>query len=313
MARIGATTEPAVINRRSSSLEKAPQLVRQLSSDGIVNLHADTKSEYSMNNGAPRSLKAALEAVTDSSRSSIGSDTASETASEEDYDALKHDPSAVVAGGKGGGYTQGTGTLETAKTYDELKAPSDKKLRPGTPRLKSIEVTLNKLTENGRYILRAEDEALKELLKVGIVRVWFLLTWYGKLLKNFQESNPTDSKRRSKFSDLVFTRQFTAFDRNNTDSADSPFHGFFTLFWLGIAIFMVKIAAENYSQHGNPFGTNEIMALMFHRDVVVLGVSDGVMCAITGFGLILQKLIYRGWLSWNKTGWIIQSVSKPNY
>ena len=125
-----------------------------------------------------------------------------------------------------------------------------------------------------------------------------------------QERNPASAKkRRSKFSDLVFTRQFTAFDRQNADSADSPFHGFFTLFWLGTAIYMIKLAAENWRQHGNILGSNEIMGLMFRRDVMVLGLSDGVMCGITGFGLILQKLIARGLISWENEGWIIQSVS----
>jgi sterol O-acyltransferase len=107
---------------------------------------------------------------------------------------------------------------------------------------------------------------------------------------------------------LVFSRQFTAFDRQNVDSADSPFHGFFTLFWLGTAIYMIKLAAENWRQHGNILGSNEIMGLMFHRDVMVLGLSDGVMCGVTGFGLILQKLIFKGLLSWDREGWIIQSV-----
>jgi len=41
----------------------------------------------------------------------------------------------------------------------------------------------------------------------------------------------------------------------------------------------------------------------------MLGLSDGVMCAATGFSLILQKLIRRGFLSWDREGWIIQSVS----
>lgn len=140
---------------------------------------------------------------------------------------------------------------------------------------------------------------------------------YGTIPKKFarnlsnikQEKNPAAAKRRSKFSDLVFTRRFTAFDRNNTDSADSPFHGFFTLFWLGTAIFMMKVGAENWRQHGNILGTNEILGLMFHRDVMVLGLSDGVMCGATGFGLLLQKVIRHGFISWNKTGWIIQSVS----
>ena len=73
---------------------------------------------------------------------------------------------------------------------------------------------------------------------------------------------------------------------------------------------MIKIAAENWRQHGNILGTNEIMGIMFHRDLIVLGLSDGAMCAATIFGLGLQRLIFRGALSWNKQGWIIQSVCK---
>jgi sterol O-acyltransferase len=96
--------------------------------------------------------------------------------------------------------------------------------------------------------------------------------------------------------------------RQNTASADSPFHGFFTLFWLGIAIFMIQIAAKNWQAHGNILGTNEILGIMLHRDLMVLGLSDGVLFAATGFGWILQKLILRGWLSWDSTGWIIQNV-----
>lgn len=95
----------------------------------------------------------------------------------------------------------------------------------------------------------------------------------------------------------------------NADTAESPFHGFFNLFWLGTAIYCVQLLAYNYQKHGNPLGSNEIIGLMFRRDVMVLGLSDGVLCAATGFGLVLQQLIYRGLISWNKEGWIIQSVS----
>lgn len=108
---------------------------------------------------------------------------------------------------------------------------------------------------------------------------------------------------------MVFTRQFTAFDRQNVDSADSPFHGFFTLFWLGTALFTIQLGAENWRQYGNILGSNEIMGLMFSRDVMVLGLSDGALCGATGFGLILQWMIYKGWISWDREGWIIQSVS----
>jgi sterol O-acyltransferase len=124
-----------------------------------------------------------------------------------------------------------------------------------------------------------------------------------------KEKDPAKAKRRSKFSDLVFTRQFTAFDRQNPDSADSPFHGFFVLFWLGVVFAACRLIIANYLEHGNILGTNEIMGLMFHRDVVVLGLSDGMMCFFfTTFGFILQKLIAAGYITWNKEGWIIQSV-----
>jgi len=135
--------------------------------------------------------------------------------------------------------------------------------------------------------------------------------WY--IANTRQERDPASAKkRRSKFSDVLFTRQFTAFDRQNADSAGSAFHGFFTLFWLGTAIYMIKLAAENWRQHGNILGSNEIMGLMFHRDVMVLGLSDGAMCGLTGFGFLLQKLIARGFISWDNEGWIIQSVSPGN-
>lgn len=107
----------------------------------------------------------------------------------------------------------------------------------------------------------------------------------------------------------MFTRQFTAFDRLNADSAESPFHGFFTLFWLATAIYTAQLFVSNWQHHGSILGSNEIMAIMFHRDKILLGVSDGVMCGATGFGLILQKFIQKGYLSWNREGWIIQSVS----
>lgn len=294
--------QPSEISR-SSSLDKVPQLVGQLNSNGTVKVKADPTYTKSSRTSHPQSLKMALNAVADSRRDSSGSgDSAiSDTASEEDYDALQHDPTSVVVGAKGGGFViEANGTSgattglngDSKKTYEEI-VPKPKS-RPGAPRLQSIPVTLNKLKEKGRYILTADDGALREILRVGIER----------------ERDPASAKkRRSKFSDLVFTRQFTAFDRQNPDSTESIFHGFFTLFWLGTAIFTIRLFGENWRVHGSILGSNEIMEIMFHRDVLVLGLSDGAMCLATGFGWILQRLIYRDLLSWDKQGWIIQAVS----
>ncbi|GAB0135756.1 hypothetical protein EsDP_00004083 [Epichloe bromicola] len=88
-------------------------------------------------------------------------------------------------------------------------------------------------------------------------------------------------KQRRKFRDYLFTHQFSAFDPHNLAAANSPFHGFYTLFWLAVALFMLKISVKNWMMYGTPFGSNEIMKTMFHRDVIVLLLSDGIMCGLT--------------------------------
>lgn len=73
-------------------------------------------------------------------------------------------------------------------------------------------------------------------------------------------------KQRRKFRDHLFTHQFSAFDPHNSPAANSPFHGFYTLFWLAVALFMLKISVNNWVMYGTPFGSNEIMKIMFRRD-----------------------------------------------
>ena len=86
---------------------------------------------------------------------------------------------------------------------------SDKRSRPG------IAVKLEKIDKVGHYKVRAEDNELRSLLKEGFER----------------SKDGGMKKRRSRFRDLVFTKQFTAFDRHNPASSTSIFHGFFSLFW----------------------------------------------------------------------------------
>ncbi|KAK3316737.1 MBOAT family protein [Apodospora peruviana] len=119
------------------------------------------------------------------------------------------------------------------------------------------------------------------------------------------------AKRRPKFADLVFSRTFSAFDRQNTAAANSPFHGFFTLFWMAVFFFILKIAADNWKKTGSPLGTNEIMKSMFRRDLFVLLLADGVMCGMTGVSWVLQRLVRRdgrSWLIWDRWGWVVQNI-----
>lgn len=42
--------------------------------------------------------------------------------------------------------------------------------------------------------------------------------------------------------------------------------------------------------------------------VVVLLLSDGVMCALTGVTWLIQLLVAHRHLTWNREGWIVQHV-----
>ncbi|KAK4191084.1 hypothetical protein QBC35DRAFT_488130 [Podospora australis] len=125
---------------------------------------------------------------------------------------------------------------------------------------------------------------------------------------HLQPNRDDRSKRQGKFTDLVFSRKFSAFDGRNTDAANSPFHGFFTLFWMGVFLFVVKIGADNWRIHGNPLGTNEIMKGMFGREVLIMLFADGVMCASTGVSFLLQKLVQKEIIGWDRSGWILQNI-----
>ena len=223
---------------------------------------------------------------------------------QDDYDMLDLDPKAVLRGSRGGGlHTEPTLDIpqraDLTTQYESMlgtdasrPSPDDviSSVRDKPERRPSFSIKLRGTGEKGRYILKANDPELREILR--------------KWLQG--EMRVKDAKKRTRFSDLVFTRQFSAFDRQNSEK--SPFHGFYTLFWLATFLMLVRIAAGNWKVHGSIFGRNEILSMMFHRDVIVLGLTDGFMCASTVFCLLLQKAISAEYLSWNRHGWIIQNV-----
>lgn len=177
----------------------------------------------------------------------------SDDSSEEDYDALKLDADTILPGSKGAGAelqqdlkldTQGTEPIETQMVLDGNRGSYE--LRPtskgttngnGLPALNrrtSIHVVLEKTNRKGRYVLTAEEPEVRELLRKTV---------------EAELSQADPKKRRKGFRDLVFTRQFTTFDRQNPLSASSPFYGFFTLFWLCMAMLLIRVAAHNWVEY----------------------------------------------------------------
>ncbi|KAF7904934.1 uncharacterized protein EAF01_005456 [Botrytis porri] len=294
MVRMASTTAPPPM---TMSFPSDPAHPTQHSSDEHSRKNGVGNSKPIQTPNSPsrrkdsQSLQMALETVDRKWRESSESDSL------EDYDTLEPDPTSMVTRGEGGILDTDIDLPEIPQTvYAELKVQSQQSWQ-GTKRRKSIPVTLNKLQKNGQgiYTFKADDNELRDLLK-------------GTVAHYAQDVASGESKKRTKFSDLVFTKKFTAFDRHNNIIADSPFHGFFTLGWLAFVVFVLQLAFANWRVHGNILGTNEIMKMMFHRDLIVLGLSDGVMCFSTGFGLVLQESIYRGYIDWNREGWIIQSA-----
>jgi sterol O-acyltransferase len=233
---------------------------------------------------------------------------------DEDYDALKPNPETIVKGGRGGGMGQdqvlnGTQTDGFAKrvprtprderTFEGIRASTAGTKAKTVNRRRSIQVVLETTGRKGRYILTADDPEFREILKSHLDREACAL-------------DPSKRQRKT-FRDLVFTRQFTTFDRQNPLSSESPFHGFFTLFWIGMGLLLAKVAAQNWRSTGSVLGNAELLHMMTDRDLVVLGLTDGIMCMGTIFGLGLQKLILHDYLSWNRAGWIIQNFWQTFY
>lgn len=71
---------------------------------------------------------------------------------------------------------------------------------------------------------------------------------------------------------------------------------------------LFKIAENNWKMYSSVWRRYEILRLMLHKDVLVLAITDGILCESTIFCLFLQRAIRVGYLQWNNSGWIIQTV-----
>jgi len=165
---------------------------------------------------------------------------------------------------------------------------------PVENRRKSIQVVLEQSGNKGEYTFTAKDPVFQDVLQSGLRKE------AEKLLGN--------EKIKNKPRDLIFTQQFTAFDRQNSSAAHSPFRGFFVLFWIAMGFILARVAAGNYRTKGSIFGDAEILHLMVDKDLFVMLTTDAAMCAASSFGFFLHKAIAKDYLTWNGSGWLIQSL-----
>ena len=269
----------------ADTLDRAPRLAGHLSAEGIANLDTDDAL----------SRKGSSVSVTTNGSATIPTNTNHTSGYDyeedlEDYDRQKPEMDAMV---------RAAAAAATPALFQNHNQKDHESYEEKTSRPKSIPVRLEKTDKRGKYMLRADDKEFATLLKDGIER---------------QKTGGVDAPaKRGAVRDLVFTRRFSTFDRQNPQNYESPFFGFFTLFWLCMALMLVQIAAKNWRAHGSILGENEIFKLMFSKDVMLLGVTDGALCAGTSFGFILHKLIAQGWIDWGNSGYAIESVWQIAY
>lgn len=157
----------------------------------------------------------------------------------------------------------------------------------------SMEELESRTEQDDQYLLTAVDaELLQEILKHNL-------------------SHRSGEKRKFRFQDLKFTRQLSTFQ--NLGTTAPQFHGFFVLFWMGVTLMLFRLAANNWRTYGSIWGKNEIIRLMMDKDVMVLGLTDLLLCWSTGFCLILQRVVLKGYIRWNGLGWLFQNVSLKGF
>lgn len=272
-------TRPGI--KSENTLDRAPRLSGQLSGEGVASLKVDATSRQ---NGAAEVNTLNGTASVHNMDGTRDSPPTEEEA--EDYDDVRPEADALIDGSHGGDLEVDLDKKEEATAEDLVRRT----------RRRSIPIRLEKTDKRGRYLLHADDPVIRELLRQGM-----------------EKQRKTAPVQRTSVRDLVFTRRFTTFDRQNAKSHESPFFGFFTLFWIAMALLLLRVAAQNYRTYGSVVGTNEIVKMMLSKDVLLFGVTDGVLCGSTGFGLVLQWMVLKGWIDWEGMGYIIENIWQSFY
>jgi sterol O-acyltransferase len=250
----------------------------------VAQSDSSTTDLTSITNG--QSMSQAFQGLSDrptlDSRDTWTTEPSSESSDIDDRSRLKHlqKESATDALSR-----STTAIPSDGSSMEELDDDVEPITKDGTRR-KSIQVVVEETGKKSKYTVTTDDPDFREIIRAGVRR---------------------ETEKRGGPRELIFTRQFTTFDRQNPHS-QSPFHGFFTLFWISMALLLLRIAAGNYRTQGSVFGNAEILHLMVDRDLFVMLTTDVSMCAATSFGFFLHKAIAADYLTWNKSGWIIQSV-----
>ncbi|BGP16086.1 hypothetical protein JCM10213_007535 [Rhodosporidiobolus nylandii] len=109
----------------------------------------------------------------------------------------------------------------------------------------------------------------------------------------------------------TFTPRISHFDRYNASSAQDPFRGFHTLFWIVVFVGGVRAGYSHFVETGTPFSWK--FATLISEDGWALALSDAVMVAATLLCVPFGKLLVSGWIRYYGAGVIIQHIGQTAF
>ncbi|CBQ70133.1 related to acyl-CoA sterol acyltransferase [Sporisorium reilianum SRZ2] len=105
---------------------------------------------------------------------------------------------------------------------------------------------------------------------------------------------------------VSFKPRRSHFDRFNEASSRDQFRGFFTLFWVCLALFVLNTFYTSFATTGKVLSLT--FATLFSRDAWMLALSDGVLIASLFICVPFAKVCRRGWVRYWPTAVVFQHV-----
>lgn len=120
-------------------------------------------------------------------------------------------------------------------------------------------------------------------------------------------SKPVRSGKSKKLRAMVsFSPRKSTFDITNEKTVSNEFRGFFTLFWISMFLVAVRTYVRSLETKGKAISLDFAMKHMFSEDTLMLFISDAVLVFSTGVCIPFAKAVANGWISYYRTGLIIQ-------
>lgn len=111
---------------------------------------------------------------------------------------------------------------------------------------------------------------------------------------------------QSQFADVVADPVLTTiFDAPYFKKSD--FYGFYILFWLLIGFFILKDICHAWLDHSLTFYNSPVLQI-FLSGLPKIALTEVVMYISSYGAYVIQYLCLYGWITWSRSGWIIQLV-----